>query len=177
MPPVAETERADLRAKRPRRTVRERREDEAQDQEARRQRRALAGVRLLQKLQNGQNKVARENPLGDFQFSVLSAVGALSPAATLNKVVELILRETGDIVDVAQTYVAMDRMTKKKGWMRETGKAAADKAKGRPMAQFAITEEGKTALREKVAHMQAMLAYQERMARGAGMTIVKVKPR
>src|SRR5689334_25329288 len=88
--------------------VAEGRQAEPEEGKGRRQRRALAGVRLLRRLENKQNGVARENPLGDFQFSVLSAVAALTPEATLNGVVELILRGTGDIVDVAQTYVAMD---------------------------------------------------------------------
>jgi DNA-binding PadR family transcriptional regulator len=85
-------------------------------------------------------------------------------------VLRLVLQETGDLLDVAQTYVAIDRFKDEdRNWVRETGKEPSTEG-GRPMATFAITAEGRRAIKEKTEHMERLLKFQARASELSTMT-------
>lgn len=119
-----------------------------------------ARARSLRRLEGRSNKTACANELGDFQYVVLNAMRALSPRATVNSVLRLVLGETQDILDVAQTYEAI-KTFKNKSWIRECDKTPSEEG-GRPMATFAIEKAGREILKEREEHLERLQRFHHR---------------
>ena len=133
-----------------------------------------AKQRLLRQLDRTVNDTASAPDLGPVQYMILVTIWALSPGATLNQVIDFIYRENGDIVDVAQAFVAMQKM--KKGnppLIRETAKIVT-KTGSRPSASFSITHDGKNAVRQTEEHLKRLLDYGE-LAKAANVQMLEKK--
>lgn len=134
-----------------------------------------ARSRLLRVMLDRVNQTARADELGDFGFVILNAILARSPKATVNGIVEWVLNKTKDLIDVAQTYAAIDRFTEDRGWVKENGNMPSSQG-GRAVACFAITQKGREALDRKAAHLRRLLAVYDETVSVAGRPRQRATP-
>lgn len=96
--------------------------------------------------------------LADFPFVIANAIKALSPMATVNGVLNLVYEETEELLDVAQTYQALNILIHHQ-WVREMGPVME---RGRSMRSFAISKSGMEVINAKAKHMERLLALKQR---------------
>jgi DNA-binding PadR family transcriptional regulator len=90
---------------------------------------------------------------------ILRAVEHLSPNATTNGVIDFIEEQTGDIVDVAQVYMALQQFSKPTVDLIHEGPKLETTAGHRSSSTFSITAKGKEAITRVRQHLDRIQEY------------------
>lgn len=122
--------------------------------------------RLLKRLRAKPNMTACVLPLHPVQYTTLNAVWALMGEATLNRVIEFVYETTDDVLDVAQTYKAIDDFKDPAKFdpplVNELGHKIPSPTGRRELACFEITQQGKTLIAKTEAQLLLLLDYGRR---------------
>jgi DNA-binding PadR family transcriptional regulator len=119
-------------------------------------------VNMLRRQGGVTNKTARTDAMGDVQLIILCSLWRKS-AAAVGAILQSVFTRTEDVLDVAQTYSAIDRMAEEdRGWVEEVGKEPSSVG-GRDVSVFRLTPTGREAVEEKMEHMRRVLAACEAM--------------
>lgn len=103
------------------------------------------------------NETAFAPNLGPVQYLVLCTIKALSPRVTVNATVDYMYDRTGEILDVAHVFTAMQAFSsKEKNWIHFDGKITTTEGH-RPSSSYSITPEGTDAIALYEKHMQRVL--------------------
>src|SRR5262245_25359112 len=101
--------------------------------------------------------MAADNPLGEFEITVLLAVLTLDDEASGARVLEAIGRRTGRTVARGAVYVTLDRLADKKLLIARIDRATPERG-GHPRRTFKVTAAGLKQLRRSLEMIGRMTA-------------------
>ncbi len=120
-------------------------------------------IALIRKLdaskKPGSPQLFGDGVLGDFQATILATIARLSQAASVTELLEYIVETANEAADVAQTYAAI-KILASNGHI-ELQAAAKPETGRKSSARYAITNQGRAALKAKLARMRLLTAYIE----------------
>ncbi len=88
-------------------------------------------------------KPTQSEELDDFEFTLLTAVAALTPEATTTNVIRFVYEMMGQVLDVAQVHLALKRFESETAWIRMIGTKSLS---GRQYTLYGLSEKGRRLL-------------------------------